>query len=286
LLTLADREAFTRLSAIATVSDGNTTTVLDLMNTIVSILSQEARVPDSPAVEFFLSHRVLNKFYQLLNKDVSARFQEGFLMAINGITKIGHSEGNQREQMPNYMEIFKSACLFICLSVCLHSHDDTHTHTLSLSLSLCLSRTLSLSLACGILSVCLSFCACGSFVCCADFVLSNNTINNLILFPFNKSQDGVRGAYVQFLKSLANDLNPRTMTLFHNEVRIVKDCAPHSCNLPFSLGKHLPQFPLLMEALILSTDVSCLLSIDGASARLACLRVVEGCVCRFVLGCS
>ena len=53
----------------------------------------------------------------------------------------------------------------------------------------------------------------------ADFLLSNNYINELITYEWDFRNEDVMANYVSFLKTISLKLNSRTIQFFFNEVR-------------------------------------------------------------------
>lgn len=60
---------------------------------------------------------------------------------------------------------------------------------------------------------------CFSFI--ADYLLSNNHVNSIIVHKFDFSDEEVMAYYISFLKTLSLKLNCHTVHFFYNEVRII-----------------------------------------------------------------
>ena len=55
---------------------------------------------------------------------------------------------------------------------------------------------------------------------CADYLLSNNHVNSLIVLKLDFSDEEVLAYYISFLKTLSFKLNTHTIHFFYNEVRL------------------------------------------------------------------
>jgi len=53
----------------------------------------------------------------------------------------------------------------------------------------------------------------------ADYLLSNNHVNSIIVHKFDFSDEEVMAYYISFLKTLSLKLNAHTIHFFYNEVR-------------------------------------------------------------------
>jgi hypothetical protein len=67
------------------------------------------------------------------------------------------------------------------------------------------------------LFVCIVTMECNLFV--ADYLLSNNHVNSIIVHKFDFSDEEVMAYYISFLKTLSLKLNAHTIHFFYNEVR-------------------------------------------------------------------
>ena len=56
------------------------------------------------------------------------------------------------------------------------------------------------------------------FLYFADYLLSNNHVNSIIVHKFDFSDEEVMAYYISFLKTLSLKLNPHTIHFFYNEV--------------------------------------------------------------------
>ena len=59
------------------------------------------------------------------------------------------------------------------------------------------------------------------FAIVADYLLSNNHVNAIIVHKFDFSDEEVMAYYISFLKTLSFRLNKHTIHFFYNEVRIL-----------------------------------------------------------------
>ena len=57
----------------------------------------------------------------------------------------------------------------------------------------------------------------------ADYLLSNNHVNSIIVHKFDFSDEEVMAYYISFLKTLSLKLNAHTIHFFYNEVCSLKD---------------------------------------------------------------
>ena len=55
----------------------------------------------------------------------------------------------------------------------------------------------------------------------ADYLLSNNHVNSLIVLKLDFSDEEVMAYYISFLKTLSFKLNTHTIHFFYNEVKII-----------------------------------------------------------------
>lgn len=54
----------------------------------------------------------------------------------------------------------------------------------------------------------------------ADYLLSNNHVNSIIVHKFDFSDEEIMAYYISFLKTLSLKLNNHTVHFFYNEVRL------------------------------------------------------------------
>lgn len=64
----------------------------------------------------------------------------------------------------------------------------------------------------------------------ADYLLSNNHVNSIIVHKFDFSDEEIMAYYISFLKTLSLKLNNHTVHFFYNEVRLWDGPEKGSCD--------------------------------------------------------
>ena len=72
----------------------------------------------------------------------------------------------------------------------------------------------------------------------ADYLLSNNHVNSIIVHKFDFSDEEVMAYYISFLKTLSLKLNTHTVHFFYNEVRMAGDWEPKRAYFPAKIRAH------------------------------------------------
>jgi len=115
----------------------------------------------------------------------------------------------------------------------------------------------------------------------ADYLLSNNHVNSIMVHKFDFSDEDVMGYYILFLKTLSLKLNTHTIHFFYNEVSIISSIPSYQVNLSFPL-QHTNDFPLYTEAIKFFNHPESMVRIAVRTISLNVYKVQNSSMLRFI----